>query len=487
MRRRRLSKSNLMSARQCLKRVHLDINQPRLAVVSADTQRAFDLGHAVGEAARHIYGTDDAVFIRYDGGMPHALRKTARLVANGPEFPIFEATFEYDGVLVRVDALLPDGDAWRIVEVKASTGLEPHYTFDCAVQRWVFQKAGHQLSRIALAHVDNQFVYAGDGDMTGLLREVDLSEETADCGTTLPEWVRDARNAAFGNEPDVAIGAHCFKPYACPYVEHCWPTDAEHPLFELPRANKAKLAHYVADGYRDLRDVPAERLTEQQRRVQRITADGNAEILPATGAFMRALAYPRYYLDFESIGPPLPVFPGMRPYQALPIQWSCHFESASDDLGHADFLDLGREPPFRRLSESLIRALGSDGPILVYSPYESTMLKRLAILFPDLATAITAIIARLVDLKPIVQAGYYHPGMRGSWSIKALLAHVAPDLSYTELEEIQEGNAASSAYLEALESATSDRRRAEIDSRLRRYCRLDTEAMVRLVRFFAAN
>jgi hypothetical protein len=75
-------------------------------------------------------------------------------------------------VLVRVDALLPDDSAWRIVEVKASTSVKDEHVFDCAAQRWVFEGLGHDLSRISLVHVDNTFVYKGDGDF-GFRRPAD--------------------------------------------------------------------------------------------------------------------------------------------------------------------------------------------------------------------------------------------------------------------------------------------------------------------------
>jgi len=37
------------------------------------------------------------------------------------DIPICAATVEHDGVFVRVDVLLPDGDRWRVVESKAAT------------------------------------------------------------------------------------------------------------------------------------------------------------------------------------------------------------------------------------------------------------------------------------------------------------------------------------------------------------------------------
>lgn len=51
----RLSKSKLMSALQCPKRLYLEIHQPGLAEIDASLQSRFDTGHRVGEVARSLY------------------------------------------------------------------------------------------------------------------------------------------------------------------------------------------------------------------------------------------------------------------------------------------------------------------------------------------------------------------------------------------------------------------------------------------------
>ncbi len=477
-----LSKSKLMSARQCLKRLHLEIHQPELKVISSATEAAFEIGHRVGDVAQQIYGSDESVFIPYEGGLGHALKKTARLVKAGPAFPIFEATFQYDGVLVRVDALLPDGDGWQIVEVKASTSVKEEHSFDCAVQSWVFQGMGHRLNGIALAHVDNSFVYEGDDNYQGLLIEQDMATDVEQLQHAVPEWVREARDVAAGDEPDIPVGQHCFEPYECPFIAHCWPSDSDYPVQDLA-GNKAKLGEFVLQGFRDLRDVPANRLTEKQQRIQRVTASGQAELLPGASRFVGDLAYPRYYLDFETIMPAVPIWAGTRPYETLPFQWSCHYEAAPGRMDHAEFLDLTGDPPMRRLAESLIRALGSEGPVLMYTAYEKRMINGLIQRFPDLQGSLAAIVDRLVDLAAVTREHYYHPDMRGSWSLKNVLPTIAADMRYSELTGIQEGTEASEGYLEALDPATTAERKAELKDQLLRYCKFDTEAMVRLVQF----
>ncbi len=77
--------------------------------------------------------------------------------------------------------------------------------------------------------------------------------------------------------------------------------------------------------------------------------------------------------------------------------------------------------------------------------------------------------------------------MLGSWSIKAVLPTVAAEMRYSKLVEIQDGTAASKAYIQAIQAVTPDDQREELRERLLEYCKHDTEAMVRLVRFFGAD
>jgi hypothetical protein len=231
----RLSKTRIMSSLQCLKRVHLEINQPGLARHSRSTEAAFELGHAIGDVAIQLYGGDAGTFIDYrGGGFKRQLSQTSGLMTSLFRTPVFEATLQHDGVLVREDILLPvvdEGvDSWRIVEVKASTRVKPEHVHDCAVQAWVHLESGYPLSRVSLAHVDNTFVYPGDGNFGGLLIEKDVTGPVFELLPAVPAWVENARQAALGPIPEVPLGQHCSNPYECPFLHHCWPEDTDYPI-----------------------------------------------------------------------------------------------------------------------------------------------------------------------------------------------------------------------------------------------------------------
>ena len=488
-----LSKSRLISAWQCRKKLHLEAHHPELAETSSMAESFFAIGNQVGEIAKQVFGSGDGVEIPYSPEPGEASRETAELIANGYDKPIYEATFQFDGVLVRADVLLPvERGGWRAIEVKAAASVKLHHELDCAIQYWVLTKAGLDLRAISLAHVNTEFVYRGGDDYRGLLVEVDQTPTALRHQDEVVELISEARTAISGNIPEVPVGGHCYSPYECAFMSQCWPAHAEYPVMGL-RGSKAELAGWVNAGYRDIREIDAATLSSHNRlRIHAATCRGEAEISADAKRAVDEFDYPRYYLDFETISPAVPVWAGMRPYHAVPIQWSCHIDQGPSDnevenIRHHEFLDLSGEPPMRSLAERLVECLGSNGPVFMYTTYEKLVINNLIQMFPDLKPSLTPIIERLVDLHPIVREHYYHPDMLGSWSLKAVSPTVDPQLDYSVLEGIAEGMAASDGYLEAINPHTSPDRKAELEEQLLRYCRFDTEAMVRIVRFLTSS
>ncbi|MDH3822014.1 MAG: DUF2779 domain-containing protein, partial [Gammaproteobacteria bacterium] len=61
-----LSKSRLISAWQCAKRVHLEKNHPDLGEISAQTESLWATGHLVGKISQQLYGMPGSVEIAFD-------------------------------------------------------------------------------------------------------------------------------------------------------------------------------------------------------------------------------------------------------------------------------------------------------------------------------------------------------------------------------------------------------------------------------------
>jgi hypothetical protein len=473
-----------MSFRQCPRRVWLEVHRPELASeTDAATRARFEAGHAIGEIARRLYDPgEQGILIDNADGLSSAMRATAEALVNPTDNPLFEATFERDGLLVRTDILERRTGQPRVIEVKSSTRCKPEHVTDCAIQAWVLEASSVPLVAVTLAHLDSAFVYAGEDRYDGLLREQDLTAQVAPLREAVPGWLEDAQRTLADGEPAAQIGSRCFAPYDCPFRSHCWP-QTQYPLTSLP-GGKRHLDAWLGAGYRDVRELP-ETLVRgvQAQRAWHATRSGEPDRNDQHRAELRAFPYPRYFLDFETIGPALPRWPGMRPYQLVPFQWSLHIETAPGRIEHTEHLDLSGEHPARSVSEALLRAVGLAGPIFMYTGYERLCLETLARFCPDLSAELDALGARLVDLHPLLKQSWYHPAMLGSWSLKSVLPTIAPDMDYSRLDGVQDGTAAQLAWFEAVAPGTTAERRRELREQLLRYCAHDTLALVRIAHF----
>ena len=90
-----------------------------------------------------------------------------------------------------------------------------------------------------------------------------------------------------------------------------------------------------------------------------------------------------------------------------------------------------------------------------------------------------ALCDRMVDLLKLIRENYYHPGFRGSYSLKSVAPTLAPSLSYTDLE-IPEGMAAAASYIRMTANDTPESEKSHIRDALMAYCQRDTEAMVQI-------
>ncbi len=487
---RTLSKSKLMAFRQCPKRLWLELHSPELREDSSATQASFAVGHQVGDIAQRLYDPKGkgALIDPQVEGFEAAFARTQDLLKSNQ--PIFEAGFRAEGALAFADVMLPvkhgGKRTWRMVEVKSSTSVKNYHRDDAAVQAFLARNCGVPLSAIALAHINSSWVYPGDDDYDGLLLENDLTNEAFGRSDEVRGWIAEAQKvAAKKKEPRITTGVQCSSPYECGFYAYCVGQEpqVEQPIHWLPgRLGNGLAMHIDANGLIELRDVPDELLNDRQQRVKTVTLSGQTYFDQQAAA--QALAchkLPAYFMDFETIQFAVPIWKGTRPYQQIPFQFSVHRLSRTGKLEQQAFLDLSGQDPSRTFAEALITACGERGPIFVYNAgFETARIRELAERFPRLAKALLALNERVVDLLPVAREHYYHPSQQGSWSIKAVLPALCPDLKYGDLDGVQDGGMAMEAFLEALALQTSAARKAEIGRQLLAYCSLDTYAMVRL-------
>ena len=492
-----LSKSKLLAFRQCPKRAWLEVHCPERREDSSSTQARFEAGHRVGDIARQLYDPEQqGVLIDLEKeGFNASFKRTQELLASAQ--PIFEAGFRTTEALAFADVMLPIKKAgrltWRMVEVKSSTSVKDYHLDDAAIQVFVARSAGLALSSASIACIDSSWTYPGGGAYGGLLGETDVTDQALEREVEVRSWITDAhRVVASKREPKVAVGKHCNDPFECGFRDYCQGLvpAAKQPISQLPGPLRKALTSLIdSKGLTELRDVPDDLLNERQQRVKYAALSGKTHFDKAAAAkALEAHKLPAYFMDFETTQFAVPIWKGTRPYQQIPFQFSVHRLSRTGKLAHRPFLDLTGEDPSLGFAEALVAACDDTGPIFVYNAaFESSRIRELAERFPRLGASLRALLDRIVDLLPVARDYYYHPDQEGSWSIKAVLPSLCPDLDYAELDGVQNGGMAMEAFAEAVSTGTTTERKAEIERQLHAYCALDTLALVRLWSAFSGS
>ena len=480
-----LSKSRYTAGVQCLKRLYLESYEIDLATLPGPGQESlFAAGTAAGILAQQLY--PGGVLVEEDyRHHSEATARTHELLQDPGVHALYEAGFTEDDIRIRADILVrSDGGRWNLVEVKSATSVKDQYIDDVAVQLHVLAHAGVQVDRASVAFINNQYVYAGGEYAVGQLFQVeDVTDLARERLAEVPARLAEMRTAlAAGTEPNIDIGSHCTKPYECQFIAYCRRNEPDWPIDSLPGILATRVDELREAGYRSLSTLPDSiPLNMMQRRVRDAVQSQQPWVASDLGRVLSTLADPVHFIDFETVAPWLPRWVGTRPYQTFPFQWSDHVLHADGTLAHAEFLAEGTADPREAFAASLIGQLQGAGVLVVYTGYERTQLTALRDALPALASALDEVLSiPQFDLHPVVRNGYYHPDFLGSFSLKAVLPVMVPDLAYTDLA-IQHGDVASLQFQQLWEKELGDATRVQIRANLLAYCERDTLAMVRIV------
>ena len=354
----RLSKSRILSGLQCPKRLYLEVHHSEHAADNSGAGMRIGMGNKAGEIARQL--EPDGVFLDAGYSLAEVLEETKHILSEQEKSVIFEATFSAGGLLARGDIFIHDEAGYKLYEVKSSTGVKGYHYQDCAIQSWVIEQAGYPLSEVYVSHINNQFVYTTAGDYHGLFTSAPVTQDISELKKQVPEWKSMCLSVLQGEMPEVEPGDQCHQPFGCPFTGFCnqGKESFDYPVTSLPRSKKLA-AELESEGVFDIRDIPEGHLRNSKHvRIREAVIAGEAYLDSAASQIINSLPYPRYYIDFETIGFAVPVWLGTRPYQQLPFQWSCHTEHEDGSLEHHEFLDVSGEAPMRQFTETLIDTIG---------------------------------------------------------------------------------------------------------------------------------
>jgi predicted RecB family nuclease len=463
---------------QCPKLLWWTVHEPDATELDGgdDDHVVLDRGIRVGELAREY--VPGGVLIDQNLDIPDRIAATELAIDQGAPV-IYEASVAVAGVFVSVDILERHRAGFIVTEVKSTTRVKEQHLPDVALQAHVISAAGLGVTRLEIMHLNRQCRHP---DLSNLFVREDVTALAKRLVRLVPRELDRMQRMLAEPLPNVAIGAHCNDPYQCPFQSRCWPEQPKHHVSTLYRIRTKKVERLVADGYETLHDLPKRfRASGPAKRQIRSVKAGEVVVEQGLRRALAKLKEPIAFLDFETVAPAVPVWPGCRPYDQVPVQLSCHVLQDAK-LAHHEWLADGAGDPRRDFVEALASACDGARTIVCYNaPFEIRCIKDVAEALPDRTRELRRLAKRIHDLLPIVRDHVYHPDFGGSFSLKAILPALVPGLGYQDLE-IQGGGTASAALEQLLlRSADMDpSERAVLREQLLRYCGRDTLAMVRL-------
>ena len=443
------------------------------------TELIFEFGRRFGELAHTLY--PDAVLININlFKLNQAVEDTRKAIDDGTDV-ILEAAFCYEQCRVLSDVVERQADGtWHLIEVKSSTRVKDEHYPDLAYQKWVMEQSGYPVSRCSVIHADKQGIWP---DVPSVFKQVDVTDEVDTAaqlvGDNVAAMLPFAQPGSQAPEARPLFSKVC---HDCNFKKTvCWRGIDEPTIYDVIRVDK--LAGLKAMDVLYLKDVPDDYALSPRDRanVDRINKQATDIDQDGVQSMLDDLDYPIYFLDFETAAVAIPLFDGNHPWEKLPFQYSLHIMEESGEVQHLEYLHEENSDPTKALADRLATDIGEKGSVVVYhATMESGVLKYLAKRFPEHAASFESMVSRIWDLEVVFLKHYRDWRFGSKSSIKVVLPALVPELSYKS-EAISDGGEASLGWVQMLEADDFIIRQEKADG-LRSYCKLDTIAMVELLK-----
>ena len=404
----------------------------------------------------------------------------------------FQTEFETaTGLYARADAIERNSDGDTLLyEIKSSTSVKTdaahNHLKDVAFQKICAERAGTQIARTFLVHLNGEYVRDGRIDSSEMLVFADVTEDV-EAILTETEAEIDAALSLL-TEAEISRDA-C----SCLYksrAQHCdtfsifnahVPTPS---IYSLPRLSAARRKELVSAGAFSLTNIPDDTsLTENQERVRQAAKAGAPLIdTEQIRAFLEALTFPLHFFDFETYASAVPLVDRIQPQKQFPVQYSLHVLEADGTLTHREFLEREARLPDRLLKQ-MRSDFASEGSVVSWhASAEKTQNLSMQKWFPENTEFLEDINERMVDPESLFKAAYVDVGFDGFTSIKRIQPVICPELSYKNLD-VSDGSAAMDAWKRMIDASPDEANRIADD--LLKYCERDTLVMVEIYNFLA--
>lgn len=312
-----LSKSTFIRGSQCLKSLYLHNKRPFLRdKLSIEQLAKFNRGHIIGKLAQQLFpgGINCAPYRIVD--LNRALVKTKDAIEKDNQV-IYEATFEHDGVLVILDILVKSPTGWKAYEVKSSSGVSPTYYLDAALQYHVITGSGFDLESLDLVYINPDYTLENELNIHSLFMSENVTERCIEMQpkiTTLIEQCKDALNLS--KSPPISISPHCYQPYPCDFMGHCWKDIDNSSILRVKGINLNRRYELYNTGITSSNYKEAGIMTDWEISLFNAHLSGHSFVdKQAVKLYLNHLHFQPCFVYFSICKPPVPQIIGYKPYE----------------------------------------------------------------------------------------------------------------------------------------------------------------------------
>lgn len=486
-----LSKTDFLEYLQCPKCLWLKKKKPELYIAKKPSefdQKNLQEGQEVELLSRKLFPNGFLL-----SGKVEDLAKSTETLISQKKSPIFQASFiTNENLSAKVDILEydPGSNHWNIFEVKSATRIKNdrghNHIKDVTFQKLVLLKMGLPIGDIFIIHLNKDYQKSGDLNVKELFTITNVSEEVEKAFDITESEVVEALTLLGEKDIDLRL---C----SCLYLtrgNHCSsfsvfnPNVPDYSVHDISRISTEKIKSLIDLSVMSVGDISDNfQLTANQRTQVNLEKTQKAQINQENiRQLLNGLEYPLYFFDYETYMAAVPILDGFSPHQHMPFQVSIHKLDSEGNLKHFEYLAEKIDNLVLGLIAFMKKTILPNGKIVSWhASFENTRNKEIAKIYPDHSHFLHDLNNRTFDLEPIFKKDYLLPGFKGRTSIKNVLPVLLTKFSYENLD-IQDGTEAMVNWQKMIFDDISDYEREKIKKALLDYCKMDTIALVEILR-----
>ena len=480
-----ISKSVFYRANRCSKFLFLNFHSPELKdpfpedrkVLMRKSSEIKKLGEQLFPGGIKIYKADQA--------LEESAAITQQKILESFDV-LYDAVFVYNKLAVTVDVLKKESGGWVTFEIKNSVRLSPIYIKDLKLVHYVLAHTLSDLIDIRVLTINPDYILKERINYSLFFNTHSVFSQVKSNPKEIEDQLELISQILSSNqEPQVSIGRHCTSPFDCEFLNHCWgdfPDNSVLRISSIPIQDRLELWKKGQQSIHQIEDVNAFASNVKNQIISNL--EGKEIVnLEKINLLEKKIKYPVLLFDMEFFSSAVPIIEGTKPFEQIPFAFTSFLVNEKNEILQEKVFVA--TPSLNTEEEIVIQLkdlLASCSSVMIYDKgMEMSWVRKLKKLRKH-SDFIQNWNKPVIDLyEPIRKGYYYHPEMKGKYSIKQVYQAVfGKDLFENNL--ISSGLLAT-YYYQTLFTETDSKLFEEIMHSLREYSKSDVEALFQFWRY----